>query len=228
MKKSVYIFNCTGAIDLLLCLKLYTDITKLIDLFCNQYCCMFTDKNGKIWSRSGVVKNIEQNFLKYSKANGDTLKLTKLEIYNQPKDIESWGLENSHCGFYVYQSDTDSFHIYLVLSNNLLESQIVDIWYLLRNSYTTRYMVSFSLDAHKNAEIYMYGRPIYPVNADEETYYSPLEKAIVYKLHALHLQRTCNLESVFPLCIVTEDIDVERQSYSIQRTIGEGVLLLKK
>ena len=228
MKKTVYIFNCYGTLNLPLSLNLYNEAVKISDLVCNKYCCVFTDRNDKLWSRSGTVKNIECNFSKYFTDNSRPSRLTSLEIFDQPKGTQKWELEKHSCGFYICELKNGFFNIYIVLSVDLTDDKLVEIWKAFENYCMLKYMVSFSLDAQKNVEIYMYGQPIYPIDADIKTYYSQTEKETVSKLYDLHLQKTNDLEDIFPICIITKGITVNEQAYSSEKAISSDTLLLSK
>lgn len=198
---------------------------------CNKYCCVFREKNGKTWSRSGTVKRMECNFTKYIaeiQNRCDLSRLVKFEIYDQSQGTQKWDLEKHRYGFYVDEDENGSFNLSLIFPNDLFQKQIICLWNLFSEYYDMKYMVSFSLEASKMPEIYMYGIPIYPLDADVNTYYSDMEKLTVQRLYALRRCKTDNLEGVFPLCIVTEEVRIDESTYSFKEKIGARATLLSK
>ena len=230
MKKTVYLFNCQGILDLQLVPNLYSTVKNITGNECNRYCCIFRNtENGKFWSKSSTVKHMEQNIPDYSAVAMSTVsKFVKLEMYCLPKGTKSWGLDETNCGFYVDCLNDDILHIYLVSSIELTSNQILSLWDVFSKTYTAHYMVSFSLDSIKHVEIYMYGRCIYPALADPKTYYSKTEKDVVDKLYDLNHNLTCDLGSCFSSCIVTKRVSIDEQAYNSKRIVGNNTVLFTK
>ena len=129
---------------------------------------------------------------------------------------------------YIDRSNDKVFNIYVVSSTELTSNQIFDLWSVFSKAYDPNYMVSFSLDANKSVEIYMYGMPIYPALADPKTYYSKAEKEVVDKLHELRIGLTCDLGSCFSSCIVTEHISIDEQAYVSKTIVDNNSFLFSK
>lgn len=229
MKKNVYVFNCQGILDLQFVPNLYNAVKRITGNECNKYCCVFSMSGGKLWSRSGTIKHLEQNIPKYiTDANSTDSHLDKFEMYNLSKGTQSWGLNQTSCGLYIERSNDNVFNVYVVSSMELTSNQIFDIWSIFSKTYIPNYMVSFSLDASKCVEIYMYGMPIYPALADPKTYYSESEKEVVDKLHELRIGLTCNLGSCFSSCIVTERVRINEQAYTSKRVVDNNSFWFSK
>ncbi len=229
MEKRVYIFNCTGTFDLCKDADLYHKVSKVIDIDCNKYGCVFMKSDGKYWSRSGTIKNIERNIQKYLLLNDYTISIFKtLEVYDKPENAQPWDLEKRRYGFFVNAFYEGEFYIYVVLPYTLNKAQMLGLWDLFSGLYATNYMVHFTLDAKKDVEIYMYGNPMIRGLETPEEYYSPNELSVLDKLHYLHRKESYDLGNVFPVCITTKGISINEQSYKYKTIVDSGVVIYEK
>ena len=230
MNKYVYLFHCSQPIDIVSCIELYQIVSKIVRLNCNQYGYLFLDSKGKLRSRTSSAKNLETNCKKYTENPDMYARFESLVVYNQPKGTKE--LKARECGFYVHRScewqKTDFFDLSLILLWELSEEELRRIWGALNGHCTLDYMVHFELDASKWVETFIRGYNMRPQDDDDDTFYSEEEKAYANKLHALNLLWSDHLENVFPLCIVSETIQVNRSSYDAKVLLDDAVLLYKR
>jgi len=229
MEKKVYIFNCNGTFDLCKGPELYRKVSMLTKIDCDRYGCVFLKRDGKFWSRSGVVKNIEPNIQKYillDKYAESKFKL--LEMYDKPENAQSWDLEKRKYGFFVSSLYDEEFNIYIVLPDALDEDLILDLWGLFSKLYDTNYMVYFALDSKKYVEVYMYGTPMTRGLETLEEYFSSKELDVLHKLHYLRRPGNRELGDVFSVCIATSKILVDEHAYNYKKIIDDGVCIFAK
>lgn len=230
MTKYVYIFHCSHPTEILQCVELYQTVLDIVQLNCNKYSYLFLDSKGKFRSRSSSAKNLEANCKKYTEDPDTFARFEDLEVYNQPKGTKV--LKERECGFYVHRSaewqKKDFFDLSLILLWELSEEELCRIWNALNGLCAFDYMVHFELDASKWVEIFIRGYNMRPQDDDDDTFYSEEEKAFANKLHALNLLRTDDLESVFPLCIVKGNIQVDRSAYDAKELSDGAVMLFKR
>lgn len=229
MEKKVYIFNCNGTFDLCKGPELYRKVSMLTKIDCDRYGCVFLKRDGKFWSRSGVVKNIEPNIQKYillDKYAESKFKL--LEMYDKPENAQSWDLEKRKYGFFVSSLYDEEFNIYIVLPDALDEDLILDLWGLFSKLYDTNYMVHFALDSKKDVEVYMYGTPMTRGLETLEEYFSSKELDVLDKLHYLRRPGNRELGDVFSVCIATSKILVDEHAYNYKKIIDDGVCIFAK
>lgn len=229
MEKKVYIFNCNGTFDLCKGPELYRKVSMLTKIDCDRYGCVFLKRDGKFWSRSGVVKNIEPNIQKYillDKYAESKFKL--LEMYDKPENAQSWDLEKRKYGFFVSSLYDEEFNIYIVLPDALDEDLILDLWGLFSKLYDTNYMVHFALDSKKYVEVYMYGTPMTRGLETLEEYFSSKELDVLDKLHYLRRPGNRELGDVFSVCIATSKILVDEHAYNYKKIIDDGVCIFAK
>lgn len=229
MEKKVYIFNCNGTFDLCKGPELYRKVSMLTKIDCDRYGCVFLKRDGKFWSRSGVVKNIEPNIQKYillDKYAESKFKL--LEMYDKPENAQSWDLEKRRYGFFVSSLYDEEFNIYIVLPDALDEDPILDLWCLFSKLYDTNYMVHFALDSKKDVEVYMYGNPMIRGLETLEEYFSSKELDVLHKLHYLRSPGTRELGDVFSICIATSNVSVDERAYKSKKFIDGGAYIFAK
>ena len=229
MEKKVYIFNCNGTFDLCKGPELYRKVSMLTKIDCDRYGCVFLKRDGKFWSRSGVVKNIEPNIQKYillDKYAESKFKL--LEMYDKPENAQSWDLEKRKYGFFVSSLYDEEFNIYIVLPDALDEDLILDLWGLFSKLYDTNYMIHFALDSKKYVEVYMYGTPMTRGLETLEEYFSSKELDVLHKLHYLRRPGNRELGDVFSVCIATSKILVDEHAYNYKKIIDDGVCIFAK
>ncbi len=225
--KKAYIFNCNGTFNLGNCSRVYQDVTKITGMQCNKYECVFTKSNGKLWSRSGSVKNMASNFQKYLDLCGDTSRFALLSMYDKPQGICAWELDERRFGFYAEWIKDDMFNIYVILPEALDEQQIISLWELFSNQYDTNYMVHFPWDSTKDVEICMHGRPMVRSLEPAEKYFTVEEYNIILRLNKL--RRTyLELGNEFPVCIIKENVSIDKHAYKSQKNISAGAYLLTK
>lgn len=221
MKKNVYIFNCDGIVAMYDAVELYSAITTITGIDCDKYSLIFKDGTGKLRSRSGFVKNMEANIRRYQSGNDSTLEFSALEINDKPQDAHYLDTNRRQFGFAIQRWREHKVDVYIVLPYSLNENQIVSVWNALSTRYNTNYMVHYDFDANKDVEICMYGTPMVRGLEDPKEYYSESEYKIVYKLHDLRLGKTCELEDIFPICIIKDDYRVKKSAYEHKKSIDK-------
>ena len=227
MKKHSYIFNCSGNFDLMLGLKLFIEVQAMIpEIVFNKYICEFKDAGGKWYSRSGNVKNITRNFSKYLLDFEQTKMISRIQVNAH---LESSDSQKVRCVEISAQSTT--FNISIVGIDCLPEHQIVNIWSKINSIVSVNYMVCLPLDSSKINMFTIHGRECYPAflsMKELERYYSKSEKEMIALIYDLQNNKTCNLKSVFPLCIATEKATVDEQGYVSKRKIDNKIFLFSK
>lgn len=113
MDKNVYIINCEGKIASTYISELYHFVKEETGMECQKYGFVFNDTNGKMRSRQGGAKNIEQNLSKYLTYDNYS-SFIKLETYDVTQDKKYSYYCNHTCGFYIEQTARDMFMVYIV------------------------------------------------------------------------------------------------------------------
>lgn len=227
MQKYNYIFNCSGTFDLMLGLKIFTEVQAMIpEIVFNKYICAFKDADGKWYSRSGGVKNITANFSKYLLQFDQTTRVSRIQVYVQSESVES----RTVCCVEI-SAGSSTFNISIVGTNRLSEHQIVNIWSKINSIVSMNHMVCFPLDSSKINMFTVHGRECYPafLNLEEQKqYYSKSEKEMIALIYDLQQKGTCNLKRVFPLCIAAENAIVDERGYASKKKIDSKTYLFSK
>lgn len=230
MNKNVYIFKCTGTIDLCQGIEIYNKVRLLLQITCNKYSFVFRKSTNKTWSRSGAVKNMERNIKNYlSLEDFKKSNLATMAIYDVPAGSQSWDDIKRGNGFYIdSDSNEKAFYVYIVLPCSLSNDEVLELWSQFTSLHNTKYMVYFKMDSEKHVEITMLGIPVLIGTKTKEQCYSLDELKIVYKLHDLRVYEISDLSDVFPMCIATKEFSVNELSYTSKINISHSTHLYSK
>ena len=195
-----------------------------------KYNLTFKKANGKLWSRSGIVKNIGKNFERYI-LSSDYLdsSLCSIAIYDVPAGTKWFDSNERTNGFYInFESNEGVFYIYIVHPCLLDNEHIIQLWNTISSLHNTDYMIYFNMDSGKNVEYSMLGIPLLDGVKTIEQCYFPDEIQTIYKLHDLRVYGFCELGNVFPMCITTKGCSIEEQSYKFKESIAPQTYLYSK